>query len=278
MKRADIAILPAGQFSRAALTALWNRAYEGYFVPVAFDEQRFARHLRRANVELGLSRVLTAGGEPAGLSLVGQRDTRAYLAGFGIVRAQRRRGLARLLIEVQLAALPAAGVREVVLEVIEQNPARTLYRHAGFEALRPLELLSGTLDAQTAEPVALGPADLAAVHAQCSAIALPTWRRELPTLLDALTQENALAIGVRRGDTIVGYAVLPEQARHDGTLLDAAAVDEAAAHSLLDVLSSARPGTRWRLVDEPGSSPFFGAARARGLVSVMRQIEMKRSL
>lgn len=276
MKRADIAILPAGQLSRAALAALWNQAYEGYFVPVAFDEQRFARHLRRANVELGLSRVLTAGGKPAGLSLVGRREARAYLAGFGIVRAQRRRGLARLLIEVQLAALPAAGVRDVVLEVIEQNPARTLYGQAGFEALRPLELLSGTLDAQAAEAVALGPADLAAVHAHCSAIALPTWRRELPTLLDALTQEDAAAIGVRRGDTLVGYAVLPEQARHDGTLLDAAAVDEAAAHSLLDVLSSARPDTRWRLVDEPGGSPFFSAARARGLVPVMRQIEMKR--
>jgi GNAT superfamily N-acetyltransferase len=190
MKRADIAILPAGQFSRAALTALWNQAYEGYFVPVAFDEQRFARHLRRADVELGLSRVLTAGGEPAGLSLVGQREARAYLAGFGIVRAQRRRGLARLLMEVQLAALPAAGVREVVLEVIEQNPARILYGHAGFEALRPLELLSGTLDGQAAEPVALSPADLADVHARCSAIALPTWRRELPTLLDALRRRT----------------------------------------------------------------------------------------
>lgn len=276
MKRADIAILPAGQFPRAALAALWNLAYEGYFVPVAFDEQRFARHLRRANVELGLSRVLTAGGEPAGLSLVGQRDARAYLAGFGIVRAQRRRGLARLLIEVQLAALPAAGVRDVVLEVIEQNPARALYGQAGFEALRPLELLSGTLDTQPAEAVALSPADLAAVHARCSALTPPTWRRELPTLLDALTHENAAAIGARRGGIVVGYALLPELARHDGTLLDAAAVDEAAGHSLLDALSSARPGTRWRLVDEPGGSPFFRAAHARGLVPVMRQIEMKR--
>ncbi|KWT93223.1 MULTISPECIES: GNAT family N-acetyltransferase [unclassified Variovorax] len=193
MKHADIAILPAGELSRAALAALWNQAYEGYFVPVAFDEQRFARHLRRANVELGLSRVLTAGGEPAGLSLVGRREARAYLAGFGIVRAQRRRGLARLLIEVQLAALPAAGVRDVVLEVIEHNPARSLYGQAGFEALRPLELLSGTLEAQPAEPAVLGPADLAAVHAHCSTVAQPT--------CDALTQENAAAIGVRRGDS-----------------------------------------------------------------------------
>ena len=60
LKRADIAILPAEQLSRSALAALWNLAYEGYFVPVAFDDQRFARHLRRANVDLALSRVLMA--------------------------------------------------------------------------------------------------------------------------------------------------------------------------------------------------------------------------
>jgi len=276
MKRADIAILPAEQLSRSALAALWNLAYEGYFVPVAFDDQRFARHLRRANVDLGLSRALMAGGKPGGLSLVGRREARAYLAGFGIVRAHRRRGLARLLIEVQLAALPAVGVRDLVLEVIEQNPARTVYGRAGFEALRQLELLEGTLDPRAIEPLALDPADLAAVHRRCSAVARPTWRRELPTVLDALTCENAAAIGVRRGDTAVAYAVLPEPARHDGTLLDAAAIDEAAAHALLDMLSATRPGTRWRLVDEPGDSPFFRAARARGLVPVMRQIEMKR--
>jgi len=276
MKRADIAILPAEQLSRSALAGLWNLAYEGYFVPVAFDEQRFARHLRRANVDLGVSKVLMAGGKPAGLSLVGRREARAYLAGFGIVRAQRRRGLARLLIEVQLAALPAAGVRELVLEVIEQNPARTLYGRAGFEAIRPLELLEGTLDTRAIEAVALDVADLAAVHPRCSAVARPTWRRELPTVLDAVTHENAAAIGVHRGGTVVAYAVLPEAARHDGTLLDAAAIDEAAAHALLDMLSCARPGTCWRLVDEPGNSPFFHAAHARGLVPVMRQIEMKR--
>jgi hypothetical protein len=177
---------------------------------------------------------------------------------------------------VQLAALPAAGVRELALEVIEQNPARTLYGRAGFEAIRPLELLEGALDTRTIETVALDVADLAAVHPRCSAIARPTWRRELPTVMDALSHENAAAIGVRRSGTVVAYAVLPEPARHDGTLLDAAAVDEAAAHALLDMLSSARPGTRWRLVDEPGDSPFFHAAHARGLVPVMRQIEMKR--
>lgn len=277
MKRSDIAILPAAQLPGAALAALWNLAYEDYFVPVALDEQRFARHLRRANVELGLSRVLVADGHPAGLSLVGRREKRAYLAGFGIVLAQRRRGLARRLIEAQVSALPAAGVRDLVLEVIEQNPARALYGQAGFQALRPLELLQGTLDARPAEAVALAHADLVTAHQRCSAISRPTWRRELPTVLDAVAHENAVAIGVRRDGVVVGYALLPDAQRHDGTVLDAAALDGAAAHALLDALSSARPGTRWRLADEPGASPFFRAATARGLVPVIRQIEMKRS-
>ena len=267
---------PADRFSRAELAALWNRAYEHYFVPVAFDEQRLARHLRRADVDLAQSRVLVADGEPAGLSLVGRREARAYLAGFGIASAQRRRGLGRRLIEAQCAVLQAAGVQEVALEVIAQNPARLLYADAGFEALRSLELLEGTLEMRTTRPEALGRAELAAVHDRCSAIVRPTWRREWRTVLDAIEHEHAVAIGVRQAGDIAGYALLPEPARHDGTLLDAAAIDEPAAHALLDALSAARPGTGWRLVDEPEGSPLLSAAKARGLAPALRQIEMRR--
>ncbi|OUM01065.1 GNAT family N-acetyltransferase [Variovorax sp. JS1663] len=276
MKTPDIAFQSADSFTRAELAALWNRAYEHYFVPVAFDEQRLARHLRRADVDLAQSRVLVADGEPAGLSLVGRRQSRAYLAGFGIASAQRRRGLARRLIEVQLAAISAAGTQEVALEVIEQNPARLLYAEAGFEALRPLELLEGTLEMRTTESKTLDMAQLAAVHDHCSTIVRPTWRREWRTVLDAIEHEDAVAIGVQRAGEITGYALLPDPALHDGTLLDAAAIDEAAAHALLDALSATRSGTRWRLVDEPDGSLLLGAAKARGLAPALRQIEMRR--
>jgi hypothetical protein len=57
MTVAGTAAVPASDFGRDELTELWNRAYEGYFVPIAFDAQRFERHLRRAGVALALSRA-----------------------------------------------------------------------------------------------------------------------------------------------------------------------------------------------------------------------------
>ncbi|MCY1515963.1 hypothetical protein D9M68_505680 [compost metagenome] len=268
-------IVPAANFGTDELTALWNRSYEDYFVPIAFDRAMFERHVRRAQADLGLSRVIVAEGEACGLSLVGRRGPRAYLAGFGIASAQRRRGLAKQLIEVQLRDLAAAGIAQVQLEVIEQNPARQLYRQAGFIETRTLEVLEGSFEPRAdAASTAPGTDALAALHAACAAVSRPTWRREWPTVQGALAHDGAVALGAATG----GYAILLPPALPLHMLLDAAAPDEASAHALLDALAQARPGARWRLVDEPEGSPMHRALAARGATVVIRQIEMTATL
>jgi ribosomal protein S18 acetylase RimI-like enzyme len=274
-----MAVVPATDFSRGELTALWNRAYEGYFVPIAFDEQRFERHLRRGEVDLSLSRVLTMDGAACGISLAGRRGPRAYLAGFGIADSHRRQGLAGQLIKSQAAALSQAGIGQAFLEVIEQNPARTLYRQAGFKELRTLDMREWSFDKHRRKASTRPePAALQQLHRACAEVSRPTWRREWPTVLDALVRENAVALGVWHNDTLCAYAVMPPAGDGQGALLDAAALDETAAHELLDALATARPGTRWRLVDEPEGSPLLRAAGARGAVPVIRQIEMALTL
>jgi len=274
-----MAVVPATDFSRGELTALWNRAYEGYFVPIAFDEQRFERHLRRGEVDLSLSRVLTMDGAACGISLAGRRGPRAYLAGFGIADSHRRQGLAGRLIKSQAAALSQAGIAQAFLEVIEQNPARTLYRQAGFKELRTLDVREWSFDKHRRKASTRPePAALQQLHRACAEVSRPTWRREWPTVLDALVRENAVALGVWHNDTLCAYAVMPPAGDGQGALLDAAALDETAAHELLDALATARPGTRWRLVDEPEGSPLLRAAGARGAVPVIRQIEMALTL
>ncbi|MFM9923180.1 GNAT family N-acetyltransferase [Variovorax sp. H27-G14] len=275
----NVTVAPASDFGAAELTALWNRAYEGYFVPIAFDEQRFARHLRRGNVDLALSRVMVADGAACGISLVGRRGERAYLAGFGIGGSHRRQGLAGQLIGAQIAALSQARIGQALLEVIEQNPARALYRQAGFTELRMLEVLEWGAEARAffsahVPAHVLDTAALAAVHAACSALCRPTWRRELPTVQDAVEREGAVALGVRQGAATRAYAVLPRSQDPQGVLLDAAAIDNDAAHQLLDMLALAHPGVRWRLVDEPPDSALCRAAFARGAATVIRQVEM----
>ena len=274
----DTRFLPAAEFGRGELTALWNRAYENYFVPIAFTEPLFERHLRRAGADLALSRVLAVDGALHGISLVGRRQERAYLAGFGIAGAQRGRGLAKALLEAQRAVLADAGMREVVLEVIEQNPARMLYRKGGFVETRPLAVLEGTLSQGRAfAGVALDAAALASAHALCNAGTRPTWRREIRTVLDDVDAEGAMALGIQRGDAVVGYAVYLENGCHSA-LLDAGALDEDAASELLDALACARAGTVWRLVDEPLDSVLFRVATARGLAPGIRQVEMRLAL
>jgi ribosomal protein S18 acetylase RimI-like enzyme len=276
--RPETRFIPAAEFGRSELTALWNRAYENYFVPIAFTEALFERHLRRANADLALSRVLAPDGALHGISLAGRRQGRAYLAGFGIAGAQRGQGLARELLEAQLSVLRDAGMDEVILEVIEQNPARMLYRKAGFAELRPLVVLEGTLaQGRAFAGVALDAASLASAHALCSANTRPTWRREIPTVLDAVAAERAVALGVKRSGAVVGYAVYLE-AGATSALLDAGALDEPAASDLLDALACARTGTTWRLVDEPADSALFRAATARGLATGIRQVEMQLAL
>ena len=277
-QRPDTCFVPATEFGRSELTALWNRAYENYFVPIAFTEPLFERHLRRAGADLALSRVLAIDGALHGISLVGRRQERAYLAGFGIAGAQRGRGLAKALLETQCSTLADAGMREVVLEVIEQNPARMLYRKGGFVETRPLAVLEGTLSQGRAfAGIALDSAALASAHALCNAGTRPTWRREIPTVLGAVDAEGAVALGVQRGVEIVGYAVYLESGSHSA-LLDAGALDEAAASDLLDALACARAGTTWRLVDEPLDSVLFRVATARGLATGIRQVEMRLAL
>jgi ribosomal protein S18 acetylase RimI-like enzyme len=276
--RPDTRFIPAAEFGRRELTALWNRAYENYFVPIAFTEALFERHLRRANADLALSRVLAIDGALHGISLAGRRQGRAYLAGFGIAGARRGQGLARELLEAQISALSDAGMSEVILEVIEQNPARLLYRKAGFAELRPLVVLEGTLaQGRAFAGVALDAAALASAHAVCNANTRPTWRREIPAVLGAVAAENAVALGVKRGAATVGYAVCLEGGGNSA-LLDAGALDETAASDLLDALACARAGTTWRLVDEPADSVLFRAATARGLATGIRQVEMQLAL
>jgi ribosomal protein S18 acetylase RimI-like enzyme len=258
----------AERLDLAQLTRLWNRVYEGYFVPVAFGEDAMARHLRRAEVDLSLSCVLEEQGRPCGLSLAARRGRRGYIAGFGIASEARRRGHGLALIDAQRARLEAAGVEEVQLEVIEHNPARALYGQAGFVDERRLLVLDGTL-LQEAGAGASDAPTLADAHGMAHEGAVPTWRRELPTVLGCVAHEGAAWLA-RPGS----FACWTDTAA-SVVLLDAAAADEAAARALLDELAARLPGRPVRLVDEPEDSPLARVALDRGWRIVLRQVEMR---
>ncbi|HYE42638.1 MAG TPA: GNAT family N-acetyltransferase [Caulobacteraceae bacterium] len=264
----------ASDFSLAALTRIWNAAYEDYLVPLNFTEALVERHVRRSQIDLSRSLVALVDDRPVGLSLAAVRAERAWIGGFGIALPFRRRGLAGQLMTAQLELLDREGVAETVLEVIDENPARQLYRRSGFVETRDLLLFEGLPPSGPARAETLSPDDFIAAHRRLNP-ATPTWRREIATGLDGIG-EGAVPLGVRRGGEVVGYALAFE---HGGKLVlfDAAAADTDAAVDLLCALGARWPALRLRLVDEPSTTPLAIGALASGLQVDTRQVEMARS-
>lgn len=268
---------PASLLTPAELTALWNRAFESYFVPLVFTEAILSHHLRRSGVDLDRSLAGRIDGELFGMSLAAIRADRAWIGGFGVTVEHRRKGLASRMIDDHLMRLDLAGIVETSLEVISQNPARGVYHRAGFaERGEPLLALGGTPQpAADGAGVELDMPTLEEAHTRIAHRAPMTWRRDLPTLEDDL-KHGAQAFGVLREGEIAAFAVVQEMAAQTG-LLDAAACDVEAGHALLDALANRRPGRTLRLIDEPEDSPLAQAMREAGFTVALTQVEMVRA-
>ena len=265
----------AAASTRESLAALWNRAYDGYYVPLHWKPEQFDRHVRRAGIDLALSRVGRIEGLSFGLSLAAGLGEQAWIGGFGVAPEFRRKGLAGRLIEAQVAALDARGIRRTRLEVIDFNPARRVYDAAGFEAERELLLLEGAVPDGGAPGTVLSLDRVVQAHGALHDSAPATWRRGLPSLVRTVVEERTVMLGVERAGDLAAFAVAsPELSRV--VLIDAAAADRRAADALLAALGARWPNTPLRLVDEPAEGPIAKAWTAAGFEAPLRQVEMVR--
>jgi GNAT superfamily N-acetyltransferase len=126
-------LVPSDRFSYAELAELFTRGYEGYFVPMHFDEPTLKYMVDTWDIDLSKSRVAP----DAGLANLAIRGDRGWIGGIAVVPEQRGNGIGRALMEAVLELAPPT----VLLEVIEQNePAIKLYESLGFEKTRVLEV------------------------------------------------------------------------------------------------------------------------------------------
>lgn len=146
-------LTPASELSLRALSTLFARSFEGYFVPLPDVPALFDARVRSENISLEDSRVARVDGEPVGLVLVARRGRVSRIAGMGIVPAHRHRKLGGAMLWPVMEEARARGDTRLLLEVFEQNaPAVKLYERLGFQRVRRLVGFVGT---PAAEPAAL---------------------------------------------------------------------------------------------------------------------------
>jgi GNAT superfamily N-acetyltransferase len=264
----------ASEYGANELLALWNAGYTGYFVPAEATAERFARHFECAPADLERSVVMTVEGRPAGFSYLAQRGHRGWIAGVGIAPEFRGRGLSYPLMEEHVRHFRAWGLRHVQLEVFVQNWAARVYERVGFRATRRLPLLRGATpvagEALPAVPLAAALEHHARLHGEWPA----SWNREPPWLACAAGM-NAPPHVVVTGPEERPAGYLAAAAESDPLwIMDAAALDEAAAARLLASLGAAHPGRPAVIVNEPEGSPVHRALLAAGWAEESAQLEM----
>jgi ribosomal protein S18 acetylase RimI-like enzyme len=256
---------PGSAFTLDELARLFTAAYEDYVVPFQIDEATLRFMVAAFDLDLTSSRVALDDGEPVGLVNLGVRGDRGWVGGVGVVPASRRRGLGERLMLVLLDEARARELRQVTLEVIEQNdPAHRLYEKLGFETTRWLEIwsLERAGGAGAARDV-----DAEAAHARIRELrsAPEPWQRADETVAFYATLDPApIGLAVDGGAAV---------ARSSGEHVNLAQIvgDEAACRSLLETLRCRGPVT---VLNLPADDPAAGALRSLGAECKLRQREM----
>jgi len=229
-------LVPSDQFSYVELAELFTRGYEGYFVPMHFDEPTLRYMVDAWDIDLSKSRVAP----DAGLCNLAIRGDRGWIGGIAVVPEQRRHGVGRALMEAVIELAPPT----VLLEVIEANePAIKLYESLGFEKTRVLEVWrveAPLVAARNAEQSLLGQTGL-------------PWQRE-----DASLPPDYERLEVDGGAMLF----------RGGTVFQLEASDEDAAVALLS------RGTALNYVNVPESDVASGALRKLGGELRLKQFEM----
>lgn len=269
-------LTPADTYGADELAALFTAAYEGYWFPVQLDGAAFTAMIGQSDVELGASRVALDGGRPVGIVLLGVRGGTGWIGGMGVVPALRRRGLGEALMRAVLDEARARGLREVTLEVLEQNePAIRLYERLGFEPVRELEVW--TAQAAGAASTAV-PVDVDDAHAWIAAARTSPepWQRADRALAWLRLQDPPpVALAVEDGGSRRGAAVIRVAVGRAGVIQLAAADERAAGDLLAGILASAGSLLWLNAVAGDGALP---ALRALGGTVAARQHELALAL
>jgi ribosomal protein S18 acetylase RimI-like enzyme len=254
---------------------LFNRAYEGYEVPLHVDAGAVAFMEDALDLRPECSCVAWRDGRPIGLAMLGVRGEHGWVGGMGVAAPARRSGIGEQLMRELIERARAVGVRRLGLEVLERNVgARALYEKLGFRTWRRLEVLA--LEGPGAPPSAPAPACVPRDARRRIALArraAEPWQRA-----DATVDRLDVSTPALRAVTTIGGDAVYRITEGRASVLQSRATSETSAGLLLDTIRS-RDGVRMlRYLNVPDDDPAAMALRARGAVCDAAQFEMALAL
>jgi ribosomal protein S18 acetylase RimI-like enzyme len=260
-----------------AIADAFNAAYEDYVMPVNLSADQVEHHISGNDIDLHASPLwLDDDGAVIGMAMLGVRDDRGWVGGFGIAKSYRGRGLSHQLIQDVIERGRSINLREIVLEVITTNTAaiRT-YERAGFAHNRDLLILirrpaALTLDIDTTAVAPANPSVLLAYRPHTDES--PAWQHERSSLIG---DEKLTGLTLGPADAPLAMAVYVYSDASSIRIADIATIDHDSALTLLAALIQREPDKSIALVNEPEASIVLPALHDLGWQEVMRQHEMR---
>jgi len=132
----------------AQIAEVFNKAFEGYFLPIQLTEQQMADKIKSENIKLELSVGATINDKLAGFILTGidvdHHKTISYNAGTGVIPEFRGLQLTEKMYGYLLPLLQKKNIRKHQLEVITQNlKALTIYQKIGYQISKTVTCFKG---------------------------------------------------------------------------------------------------------------------------------------
>lgn len=268
----DVSLVPASRYHSAALAELFTAAYEGYWFPIRLDAAAFEELAETLDLDLDASAVAVASdGRPVGLAMLGVRGGEGWVGGMGVVPDRRRAGVGERLLRALLDRARARGLRQVTLEVLEQNdPARRLYERLGFRRTRVLEIWTfpGRKDAAAAAEAGV---DAALAVVAAAPRAPEPWQRATATVDRYRERDDRTCAAVVGGGAVV-YRLTDGRA----TLLQLTAPSVEAARDLVRAALAGTSGGAF--LNVPDDDPSRAALEELGGTAAARQLELELGL
>jgi ribosomal protein S18 acetylase RimI-like enzyme len=139
MKPPDLTEHRAIEFTAAQLADAMNVCFEGYIMTFTLEAQTFERRFRAEGLDTISSVIMKSGGEFAAICLIARQGWTSRVAAMAIAPEFRRKGVGQQLMNKVIEEAKTRGDRQLLLEVIEQNPpAIALYESVGLTKKRRL--------------------------------------------------------------------------------------------------------------------------------------------